>query len=258
MPYTLTFPLPPPEAAALPPYPGRAFHALFYQWLALGDYSLSTRVHDDDGPRPFTVSPLHRVDGQPTLRLTLLDDALWPALSRGIALTPTVEVLSCPLTLPAGGPQVEQRSYTDLAANARTETRLRLRFLSPTSFRSHEMHYPLPDPALVYQSWLARWNEFAPPDVRINVALLDIVTAHVAVSRYDLRTEMVDLGENRKVVGFVGVVQYNVIRAGMIGEEWLRRLNLLADYATFCGTGHKTAQGMGMTERTLDSVRQSR
>ena len=249
MPYTLTFPLPPNEARALPPYPGRALHALFYQWLALGDYSLSTRVHDESGPRPFTVSPLYRIDGQPTLRLTLLDDDLWPALERGISLTPTVEVMGRPLALPPDGPQVEHRTYAELVAGSRAETRIRLRFLSPTSFRSHEMHYPLPDPTIVYQSWLNRWNEFAPEEVRINVALLDIVAAHVAVSRYDLRTEMVDLGRNRKVVGFVGLVQYNVIRAGKIGDEWLRRLNLLADYARFCGTGHKTAHGMGQTQR---------
>jgi CRISPR-associated endoribonuclease Cas6 len=249
MPYVLTFPLHPIQAAALPPCPGRALHALFYQWLALGDYALSTRVHDSEGPRPFTVSPIYRVDGQPTLRLTLLDDGLWPALFHGISLTPTVEVLGHPLTLPLDGFQVEYRSYADLAAGGRADTRIRLRFLSPTSFRSREMHVPLPDPALVYQSWLARWNTFAPEQVRINVALLDIVAAHVAVSRYDLRTEMVDLGDNRKAVGFVGRVQFNVVRARMIGDEWVRRLNLLADYATFCGTGHKTAHGMGHTER---------
>jgi CRISPR-associated endoribonuclease Cas6 len=249
MPCTLTFPLPFAEATALPPYPGRALHALFYQWLALGDYSLAVQTHDDDGPRPFTVSPLRRLNGQPALCLTLLEDGLWPALSQGIALTPTVELMGRPLTLPAGGPQVEQCSYADLAAGARAETRIGVRFLSPTSFRSHEMHYPLPDPGLVYQSWLARWNTFAPEEVRINVALLDVVAAHVGVGRYELRTEMVDLGEERKVVGFVGMVQYNVLRAGMIGEEWVRRLNVLADYAAFCGTGHKTAQGMGQTRR---------
>jgi CRISPR-associated endoribonuclease Cas6 len=249
MPTALTFPLQHDEAAALPPYPGRAFHALFYQWLALGDYALSTQVHDQSGPRSFTVSPLYRVDGRPTVYLTLLDDALWPALSQGISLTPTVEAVGRPLTLPPDGPQVHHRSYADLASEARTDSRIRIRFLSPTSFRSREMHYPLPDPIIVYQSWLNRWNQFAPEDIRINVALLDIVSAHVAVGRYDLRTEMVDLGRNRKVVGFVGNVQYNIIRAGKIGDQWLRRLNLLADYATFCGTGHKTAQGMGHTER---------
>lgn len=48
MPYALTFSLDPEESDALPPYPGRAFHTLFYQWLALGDYSPSTRVHDQN------------------------------------------------------------------------------------------------------------------------------------------------------------------------------------------------------------------
>ena len=157
-----------------------------------------------------------------------------------------------PLTLPPDGPQVEQRSYADLSANGRAEVRIRLCFLSPTSFRSHDMHFPLPDPALVYQSWLTRWNAFAPEELRINVALLDVVAAHVAVGRYSLRTEMVDLGSNRKMVGFVGSVQFNVVRAGKIGDEWLRRLNLLADYAAFCGTGHKTAHGMGQTRRERD------
>lgn len=249
MPYTLSFPLQPEQARAFPPYPGRALHALFYQWLALGDYSLSTQVHDQAGPRPFTVSPLFRVNGCPTVHFTLLDDRLWPALSAGISLTPTVEVTGQPLTLPPDGPQVQQRSYDDLATDGRTATRVHMRFLSPTSFRSREMHYPLPDPGLAYQSWLNRWNEFAPEEHHINVALSDIVAAHVAVSRYDLRTAMVDLGRNRKAVGFVGDVQYDVIRAGKIGDEWLRRLNLLADYAAFCGTGHKTAHGMGWTER---------
>ncbi len=249
MPYTLTFPLDPDEADGLPRYPGRALHALFYQWLAVGDYTLSTKVHDSDGPRPFTVSPVYRVDGRPAFRFTLLDDDLYPALSQGVSHTPTVEVVGRPLALPADGPQVQHRSYTEMSTEAWTQTRIRMRFLSPTSFRSHEMHYPLPDPCLVYQSWLNRWNMFAPEDLRINVALLDIAAAHVAVSRYDLQTRMVDLGRNRKAIGFVGMVKYSVVRARKIGDEWLRRLNLLADFAAFCGTGHKTAHGMGQTRR---------
>ena len=249
MPTLLTFPLDPDQAARLPRYPGRALHALFYQWLALGDYTLAVDVHHDDGPRPFTVSSVYRDNGVSTLRLTLLDDALWPAMERGIAKTEGVVVLDQPLALPEGGPEVYHRTYAELAANARAETRLSLRFISPTSFRSREMHYPLPDPVLVFQSWLNRWNEFAPEEHQINVAVLDLAAAHVAVSYYNGRTEMVDFGGNKRVVGFVGTVQYSILRASRIGEEWVRKLNTLADYAPFCGTGHKTAQGMGQTLR---------
>ncbi len=249
MPYSLTFPLKPDEADGLPRYPGRALHGLFYQWLALGDYAVSTAVHDQEGPRPFTTSPLYYVNGRPRVRFTLLDDDLWPVLSDGIAKTPTVEVLNQPLTLPQSGPRVHHCRYADLASDGGTERRIRLDFLSPASFRSQGMHYPLPDPVLVYQSWLTQWNAFAPDDLCINVALLDIVTAHVAVGRYDLRTELVDLGTNWKIVGFVGGVKFNILQARKIGSDWLRRLNLLADYAAFCGTGHKTAQGLGQTKR---------
>lgn len=250
MPYSLTFPLEPDEANTLPRYPGRALHGLFYQWLALGDYTVSTEVHDSDGPRPFTTSPLYWVNGRPRVRFTLLDDDLWPVFSKGIAKTPTIEVLDQPLTLPESGPRVRHRIYADLATNGSSDRRIRLHFLSPASFRSQGMHYPLPDPVLVYQSWLTQWNGFAPEELRINVALLDIVAAHVAVGRYDLRTEMVDLGTNWKIVGFVGGLKFNVLQARKIGRDWLRRLNVLADYATFCGTGHKTAQGLGQTKRT--------
>jgi len=253
MPYTLTFPLDPDQAHPLPRYPGRALHALFYQWLALGDYALSTEVHESSGPRPFTLSPIYWASDRPTLRVTLLEDRLFPALSHGISRTPTVEVLHHPLTLPPDGPHVHHRSYADLAADGQAYTHVRLRFLSPTSFRSHGMHVPLPDPGLVYQSWLARWDAFAPQEVRINVALLDIVAAHVAVGRHNVRTRLVDFGGNRKAVGFIGRVQFNVVRAHKIGDEWLRRLNLLADYAAFCGTGHKTAHGMGQTGRDRET-----
>jgi CRISPR-associated endoribonuclease Cas6 len=249
MPYALTFPLEPTQADGLPRYPGRALHGLFYQWLALGDYAASTEVHDRPGPRPFTTSPLYHVNGQPHIRFTVLEDQLWPVLSKGIAKTPAIEVLDQPLTLPENGPRVRHRPYADIASQSSTHCRIRVRFLSPASFRSQGMHYPLPDPFLVYQSWLTQWNAFAPEPLRINVALLDIVGAHVAVGRYDLRTELVDLGTNWKIVGFVGAVKFNVLKARKIGTDWLERLNILADYAAFCGTGHKTAQGLGQTKR---------
>lgn len=47
MPTTLTFSLQPEQTRALPTYPGRALHALFYQWLALGDDCIS-RVRDQN------------------------------------------------------------------------------------------------------------------------------------------------------------------------------------------------------------------
>jgi CRISPR-associated endoribonuclease Cas6 len=249
MPYAFTLPLDPTEAQHLPDYPGRALHGLFYQWLALGDYTLATDVHDEPGARPFTVARLAGPNGGGRLRFTVLNDDLWPAVEQGIAKTPTVEILNRSLTLPDAGPRFYRQTYADLATHAEDNRRIALRFHSPTSFRSGGMHVPLPEPRMVFQSWLLRWNEFAPEERQINIALLDIVEAHVAISRYNLHTRMVNWGRNRKVIGFVGEVQFYVLRAHKIGGDWLRKLNILADYAPFCGTGHKTTQGLGQTER---------
>ncbi len=249
MPYALTFDLDAEQVATLPAHPGRALHALFYNWLAVGDYARSIEVHREEGPRPFTIALVRR-RGVPVLRVTLLDDTLWAPLQVGLAASDEVEVAGTKLTLPSDdGRQVVSESYEELASSAGTATRCRFQFLSPTSFRSRDMHYPLPDPVLAFQSWLNRWNLYVPETLQINVAVLDVVAAHVAVSRYRGGTELVDWGAGKRVVGFKGWVEYLVLRGDRLGVAWLRRLNTLADFAGFCGTGHKTAQGLGQTVR---------
>jgi CRISPR-associated endoribonuclease Cas6 len=110
------------------------------------------------------------------------------------------------------------------------------------------MHYPLPDPVLAFQSWLLRWNAFAPEQLRLNVNTLDLVSAHIAVSRHRIETCAVRF-DRFTHIGFVGRVTYHVVKRRLLDDDLLRRFNILADYAPFCGTGHKTTQGMGHTQR---------
>ena len=253
MPLSLTFTLD-PRGQTLPENAIPALHATFFQWLERGDADLARQVHAVSDPKPYTVSPLTREENRARFRITLLDDALWLPLQAGIANQPEVRVLWA--TLPfATAPHIEQRTYVQIAQEAREETSVTLQFDSPTSFRSHEMHYPLPDPVLVFASYHARWNVFAPAELRIDASWDEWVRDSVAVSRYRLETQVVEFPtavgrrSSYQQIGFVGVVQYTVagkhanIRAG------LGPLNALADYAYFCGTGHKTTQGCGQTRR---------
>jgi CRISPR-associated endoribonuclease Cas6 len=249
MPTLVNVPLHADPDTPFPATPHRALQATFYSWLQAGDAGLSARVHDVNGPKPFTVAPLFRRDGVLQFQFTLLDDALWSPLEAALQRGAAVEMVNDRWPVASDGWLVTRCSYTDLFQRAATGTRLTFRFRSPTSFRSHEMHYPLPDPLLCFQSWLMAWNTCAPAEVRINVSLLDVVAAHVAISRYRLRTEPVEFGPGRMVIGFAGEVSYQVIRAHKLGENILRKLNALADYAVFCGTGVKTTQGLGQTRR---------
>ncbi len=246
MPTSLTFALA-AGAQTLPDNAIPALHATFFQWLERGDAEIARRVHEVSDPKPYTVSPLRRNGNDAQFRITLLDDALWSPLKVGIESMPEVRVLWA--TLPfAEEPRVEQKSYAELAQNALEKPSVTLRFESPTSFKSREMHYPLPDPVLVFASYHARWNAFAPAELQIDAAWDEWARDSVAVSRFETNTEVVRHKEFSQI-GFVGVVQYSVAGKHADARAGIGPLNALADYAYFCGTGHKTTQGMGQTRR---------
>lgn len=252
MPYSITVPLKTQRVLAeAGGVPERALHSLFYRWLEAADPRLAAFVHDQADPKPFTVSPLIE-DGEDRFhfRVTLLEDQYWEYAQRGLQQERTIRVGAKILAL-SGEPQVEQRSYATLAQNADPQWVVILRFESPTSFKSHEMHYPLPDPTMVFASYRARWNAFAPEPLRIDEVWLEWLANNVAVSRFDLHTRVVDFDQHQQI-GCVGAVQYEVMHRGPQSVTQRGPLNALADYAAFCGTGHKTTQGLGQTRRVKE------
>ena len=100
------------------------------------------------------------------------------------------------------------------------------------------------------------------------------------MDRIDSRSQMLDYGRYRQR-GFVGTCQFHFLEdiegddsfldddlpapweadledpppvypppvPGPLEEERLREVNLLADFAFYCGTGYKTTMGMGQTRR---------
>ena len=67
------------------------------------------------------------------------------------------------------------------------------------------------------------------------------------------RLRPVEVRDQRsKGMGFVGRAFFEV--APKAGEDLARRVNALADFAFFCGTGKKTTMGMGQTVRDRRGV----
>ncbi len=228
--------------------PERALNALLYHWLDAADPKLAAFVHDQAEPKPFTVSPLIADDdGRYRFRMTLLEDEYGPYVSRGMQKERSVRVGNNVLAID-GEAQVEHRTYAELAEQAETRSTAILQFESPTTFKTREMQYPLPDPILVFASYHSRWSAFAPPEYHIDEAWREWLAYHVAVSRVDVQTEVLSFGKYRHI-GFMGKVEYSVLERPGASAALRRPFNVLADYAFFCGTGHKTTQGMGQTRR---------
>jgi CRISPR-associated endoribonuclease Cas6 len=101
---------------------------------------------------------------------------------------------------------------------------------------------PFPLPRLVWRNYWQQWNLFGQPPLG---ELRDTLDETVVLGQWEGRTLRVHAGP-RRAIGFVGTFDYYVRGRP---DLWTRLLNLLADYAFYCGTGLATPYGMGQTRR---------
>jgi len=142
-----------------------------------------------------------------------------------------------------------QTSYGELAfpwiyGQYEPESRITLQFLSPTTFRSNNLNHPTPLPGWTFGSLLEKWNAFAP--VPLPTTVKEYAATHMALSKYELKTEKVPLKPGSMKFGAMGMATYTTPRPD---EASLRALNLLAEFAFYAGVGAGTTMGFGQCRR---------
>jgi CRISPR-associated endoribonuclease Cas6 len=134
--------------------------------------------------------------------------------------------------------------HTLVAAEPEPSKRFDLHFTTPTAFAQNRIYTPLPIPALMFRSWLERWNHFAPVYLGSD-ELIHYLSESVAVSRHNIQTRSFQVHQGR-VTGFVGTVTLQILS---LPDPLLANVaTLLIHYAQFAGTGMKTRLGMGQTK----------
>ena len=158
------------------------------------DATVAARLHAPDSVKPFTTALMPRPEirsdrrhsaatagprpspgaegpSEVRLRLTLLDDALYPLVSQfflhNLGSIPKLHlgrsslVVSRVLATPESGePWAGFVRFADLLAMASgSQTSWTLHFATPTSFKAGDAELPLPIPRLCFQSWLNSWDE---------------------------------------------------------------------------------------------------
>lgn len=268
MPLSLVLTLQPLDAATLPANLGRATHALLLSLVDHASPAMGTRLHDEEGPKPFTVSNLwgaHQAE-QGTirvvpgsncwLRFTSLDDELSGFLEEqflgGTVTEVELDRTRCEVVGATANPEENawagRASYGELSepyllAREKPRHRLALEFATPTTFRSGGMNVPLPIPDLVFGSLVERWNAFSP--VAVTEEVRRYAAECMAVSRYSLQTRFLPFGQAGQV-GCVGECHYVALNRD---RYWLGLVNLLADFALYGGIGYKTTMGLGQARR---------
>ena len=241
------------EHGKLPSSCSRAIHAQVLKWFHLEQPELSQAIHDSQ-ESPISLSGLVSNHVGRTVqegdefyfRIGLLNGSLLEPLlgglerwgSQSMVLSHFPFVIKKISTLPGRNPLIGSSDYDLLAQMSSNTNIMKLRFLSPTSFKvwqtSHIQPIPLPDS--VFGSLLHRWNTFAPK----RLAFPTIQWAGL-IYTFDLRSQRLNIGNNLEL-GSVGWVKYQ-----FPDLHQARIATILSHFAFFSGVGRKTAIGMGQT-----------
>jgi len=244
---------------------GRDVHGFWFRHWQAVDPGMADRLHAADKVRPFTLSPLM---GLPVPRRGGVEVREGtPAWIRVATLTPELSAAlqetwlpRLPAEIPLGGivwrvkgvartpeehPWAAERELQQLVEThllaSRAPAGWRLIFATPTTFRGEGSDLPFPMPDRLVSSWLRRWWAFG--TVPLPEGLVERARWGLAVSAYRLQTVPVS-DPRRLLIGCVGQLRLRAVALSL----WERMaVDLLVAYAFWCGSGHYTTQGMGMT-----------
>jgi CRISPR-associated endoribonuclease Cas6 len=261
--YSVSVTLKPQAESVMPVAHGHHAHAFFLNLMKASDPSMAKEFHDSEGAKPFTLSPLRGKFTNTENQLALIPQARYRigltflrgdafahfldgALKWGnktVKLGPAKFKIDGVDTINRRAPAMSFQRYQGILDSASASPQIELEFLSPTTFRSGGKNFIFPQPELVFGSYLNKWQAFSP------MQLDDSLSAwfdKVMVARYRLQTHILDFG-SYKEVGFTGKCRFELDKA--TPDEIAVALNVLADFALYCGTGAKTTMGMGQTRR---------
>lgn len=261
--YSVVLDLVAQNSSVVSPTQGYHAYALVLGILQRADPELARQLHDTDGPKPLTLSPLQgkftRSQQGVTLaegtkywvRLTILDEVLFASFMDAVAkaYSNSLRLDNAQFTLhrlrvtEQDSPLCRCVTWDELLAGAGSESEISLEFRSPAAFRSAgKRNVIFPEPSLAFGGYLAKLQAACGKDAGgpLGPALF---RENVRVKRYRLGTRILHFGSYQEV-GFEGRCSFE---ANALDDEAVRYLNALASFAFFCGTGAKTTMGMGQT-----------
>jgi hypothetical protein len=185
--------------------------------------------------RPYTLSfPNRAGDGRLRVRVTELADGMVVPFVERLLREGRAELAS------AANQDVRGISYEELLDDADRRTReATVRFISPTILEMDSRDVPFPVVLTMFRQWAHTWNAFAPE----KLGGVDDFVPHVRITDFQISAARTARG-----VGFEGRVSLELDKG--LSEETIRLFNLLVDYASYCGTGMWTEDGLGQTRRS--------
>ncbi len=256
----ITLTIQPPTDIQLRPQYVTALHGWFLDCVRRTNPTLSQQLHDGQDEKPFTISgfwgEIPTVEQKLQLgaeqsyqwQITAFSSPLCDWLRQWLAKPPRIlrlnatmcKIINWQISIPA-------TTYAEIWQQAATASPLELTFTSPTSFRKRKNHMPLPIPENIFQSYLRRWNHFAPQQFNQD-EFLEWVNDCMIILRHEIRSSKVQAGKSGSVTGFIGRVQFGLTATARKTPQFQQLAHALIQSAPYFQTGHKVTFGLGQTQ----------
>lgn len=142
---------------------------------------------------------------------------------------------------------LEEKTYKEIADEAflseEVKHILKLKFLTPTTYKSNGDYQLFPDIKALYTSIYNKWNTFSPEISLADEEVFKHLSEHSQIIKYNLKSIKYDI-EGVKLASFIGEI--SVLIKGP--HELARISNMLFEFAKYSGIGAKTSLGMGGVE----------
>jgi CRISPR-associated endoribonuclease Cas6 len=246
------------DAYLYPEY-SKGLHAWFLREVQQYDPQLSAYLHDGESEKAFTISGL--LDGKiisSGRQVKLLGNTTYYWYVAGLSnrvikwmqqwvkkLPDKVSLHDASLHIRSCNIAHTPTTYQQLL-NSKHEKSIILQFITPTSFRRKNHHFPLPLPTNLFHSYLRRWNNFSGMIVDNN-DFLTWIDDCVFINRCQITTSKVLAGKRGAVTGFTGAIELSLTQDANNNPEYQQLFYALGKLAPYCGTGHKTTFGLGQT-----------
>lgn len=235
----------------------RSFHCLmhpvFLERIAKANPAMGEKLHSGGAMTPFSLSPVMGAKKRIVenhsywVRICLLQDDLievfLDSLEKNLWSEPIhlENHVFIPENLVFGtqenNPWSKGETYQEMVEKSSGMEKISLAVTSPMSFKRGDLHYPLPEPAMIAGNLGRRWKLFSDAPLPQNFDC-----ANVSFSFLDIKTMPFALRRGGTIVGITGRLSF--ISKGPLEER--KHFETLTRFAFYAGIGVKTTQGMGM------------
>ena len=199
--------------------------------------------------KPYTITYVDFYFGEKKLitnfsvEITILNDHLLNYISAFLSLREISFPLGDVYITKIRTKSIEEEDFKDFLQNVDLPQQLMFEFLTPSILLREGLNYLLPDPAMVFEDVLKKWNRFSNSE-KISIEK-EWFIRHLETTAVFIKTKHVEIPNHPYISGFYGKVFVDIHSKS---KTYLNQLHALRRFAEYCHIGKNAHWGFGKVQ----------